>query len=403
MTTPNPHETPTFDFDLPLERRGTGSYKWDPAPEGVIPLWVADMDFRTAPSVIEALHARVEHGVFGYERVPAEWYDALRGWFRRRHHWDFPREWVLNTTGVVPAISAVIKAFTTPGDGVALLTPVYNCFYSSIRNNACRAVEIPLVNAPEGWRIDFEALEEALLPEDVKVLLFCSPHNPVGRVWTKEELETVATIARRTGVMLVSDEIHGEFIFSEHPYIPMGKVRSADLRRTVVFTSPTKTFNLAGAGIAAIIAADPDVRAKVDRALNVNECCDVNVFGVSADVAAWNAGAPWLDALLKYLRGNIDAARSLLETELPGAGISPLEGTYLMWVDLRSALPKGLTVERLAVRLKREHGVWVAAGTDYGAAGEGFVRINLASRRELLLEGLRRFAWGVRAVANETQ
>lgn len=197
-----------FNFDEPTERRGTGSYKWESADADVIPLWVADMDFRTAPCIIEALSDRVRHGVFGYEKVPDAWYEALQGWFARRHGWQIRREEVLCTTGVVPAVSAVIKAFTRPGDGVALMTPAYNCFFSSIRNNGCFAAETSLLMGDAGWTIDFAALEKTLADPRVKVLLFCSPHNPVSRVWTADEIRRTAQIAHQAGVLFVCDEIH---------------------------------------------------------------------------------------------------------------------------------------------------------------------------------------------------
>lgn len=353
-----------FNFDEPTERRGTGSYKWDSADADVIPLWVADMDFRTTPCIIEALSDRVRHGVFGYEKVPDAWYEALQGWFARRHGWQIRREEVLCTTGVVPAVSAVIKAFTRPGDGVALMTPAYNCFFSSIRNNGCFAAETALLMGDAGWTIDFAALEKTLADPRVKVLLFCSPHNPVGRVWTADEIRRTAQIAHQAGVLFVCDEIHGEFVFGGSRYLPAAAVEGVDPLRTVILTSPTKTFNLAGAGIAAIIAADPKVRAKIDRAVNDNECCDVNVFGVAADIAAWNQGEEWL------------------------------EGTYLLWADMRPMLGADLDTDAFCESLKTHEKVWAAAGSHYGRDGEGFVRINIAAQRALLLEGLTRLAAG---------
>ena len=363
-----------FNFDEPTERRGTGSYKWDSADADVIPLWVADMDFRTAPCIIEALGDRVRHGVFGYEKVPDAWYEALQGWFARRHGWEIRREAVLCTTGVVPAVSAVIKAFTRPGDGVALLTPASNCFFSSIRNNGCFAAETA--------------------DPRVKVLLFCSPHNPAGRVWTADEIRRTAQIAHQAGVLFVCDEIHGEFVFGGSRYLPAASVEGVDPLRTVILTSPTKTFNLAGAGIAAIIAADPKIRAKIDRAVNDNECCDVNVFGVAADIAAWNQGEAWLEALLSYLQGNLEAAQAFFAEKLPLCRLSKLEGTYLLWADMRPMLGADLDTGALCESLKKHEKVWAAAGSHYGRDGEGFVRINIATQRALLLEGLTRLAAG---------
>ena len=383
-----------FNFDEPTERRDTGSYKWDSADADVIPLWVADMDFRTAPCIIDALSDRVRHGVFGYEKVPDAWYEALQGWFARRHGWQIRREEVLCTTGVVPAVSAVIKAFTRPGDGVALMTPAYNCFFSSIRNNGCFAAETALLMGNAGWTIDFAALEKTLADPRVKVFLFCSPHNPVGRVWTADEIRRTAQIAHQAGVLFVCDEIHGEFVFGGSRYLPAAQVEGVDPLRTVILTSPTKTFNLAGAGIAAIIAADPKVRAKIDRAVNDNECCDVNVFGVAADIAAWNQGEAWLEALLYYLQGNLDAAQAFFAEKLPLCRLSKLEGTYLLWADMRPMLGADLDTDAFCESLKTHEKVWAAAGSHYGRDGEGFVRINIATQRALLLEGLTRLAAG---------
>ena len=384
-----------FNFDAAVERRGTGCCKWDAAQAGVIPLWVADMDFRTAPAVIEALHERVDHGVYGYELVPDAWYEALSDWFERRHGWKIPKEEVLYTTGVVPACSAVIKAFTQPGDGVALLTPAYNCFFSSIRNNGCFAAEVPLVLEDE-WRIDFEKLAQTLADPKVKVLLFCSPHNPVGRVWTADEIRRTAEIAQNAGVLFVSDEIHGEFVLGEKPYIPSVKVEGVNPLRTVTFTSPTKTFNLAGAGVAAIIAADPKVRAKIDRAINDNECCDVNVFGVTADIAAWTKGEPWLEALLEYLKGNLAELEKFFAEELPAARVSKLEGTYLVWADMRPILGQNVDIKAFCESVRAEEKVWVCEGTKYGRDGEGWIRINIACPKAQLMEGLARLAAGVK-------
>ena len=383
-----------FNFDEPTERRGTGSYKWDSADADVIPLWVADMDFRTAPCIIEALSDRVRHGVFGYEKVPDAWYEALERWFARRHGWQIRLEEVLCTTGVVPAVSAVIKAFTRPGDGVALMTPAYNCFFSSIRNNGCFAAETALLMGDACWTIDFAALEKTLADPRVKVLLFCSPHNPVGRVWTADEIRRTAQIAHQAGVLFVCDEIHGEFVFGGSRYLPAAQVEGVDPLRTVILTSPTKTFNLAGAGIAAIIAADPKVRAKIDRAINDNECCDVNVFGVAADIAAWNQGEEWLEALLSYLQGNLAAAQAFFAEKLPLCRLSKLEGTYLLWADMRPMLGADLDTDAFCESLKTHEKVWAAAGSHYGRDGEGFVRINIATQRALLLEGLTRLAAG---------
>ena len=382
-----------FDHSAP-DRRGTASYKWDSAPgEDVIPLWVADMDFRTAPLVIEALRRRVDHGVFGYVKVPDEYYEALTRWFASRHGWNFTREEVIYTSGVVPAISAIIKALCNPGDGVAVQTPVYNCFFSSIRNNGCRLVDNALLrkDLSDGcftYNIDFDNLEKLVAAPDCKVLLLCNPHNPAGRCWRADELRRVAEICTRCGTTVVSDEIHCELTMPGYSFVPFATV--AGDCRYVVCNSPSKAFNTAGLQIANIICPSAPMREAIDRAININEVCDVNPFGVAGLIASYNEGEPWLNELREYLHGNYRAFRSFMDSELPLLPYSRLEATYLAWVDVR---PTGKTGEEIEHELIGKHGVWVNAGGMYGC--DDYIRINLACPRERLLEGLRRMAGGL--------
>ncbi len=374
-----------FDFDSRIDRRGTMSYKWDGEPDrDVIPMWVADMDFRTAPCIVDALRKRVDHGVFGYTRVPDEYYDALINWFDRQHHWRINRSDVIYTSGVVPAISATIKALCRPGEKVLVQTPVYNCFFSSIRNNGCLPAEAPLTYSPtDGYRIDFEKLETTAADPAVTMMLVCNPHNPGGRVWTREELEKVAAICRRNHVRIVSDEIHCELTFDGHRYTPMATVAP----EAIVFVSPSKSFNTAGLQIANIIAPGDEVRAAIDKAININEVCDVNPFGVTALIAAYNEGEPWLEALKRYLWENYLTVRDFLRERLPALSMPKLEGTYLLWIDIRQL---GLTSEQAADIVMRRGHLHINPGTMYGSAGEGFIRLNIACPRSTLLEGLRR-------------
>ncbi|WP_303644611.1 MalY/PatB family protein, partial [Bacteroides caecimuris] len=269
-----------YNFDEIIPRRGTNSYKWDSAGDAdILPMWVADMDFRTAPPVVEALRKRVEHGIFGYVRVPDAYYAAVTNWFARRHDWQIEKEWIIYTTGVVPALSAVIKALTAPGDKVMVQTPVYNCFFSSIRNNGCGMIANPLIYRNGTYQIDFADLEQKAAAPNVKVLLLCNPHNPAGRVWTKQELTRIGDICIRNNVWVIADEIHCELVFPGHTYIPFASISHEFLMHSVTCTSPSKAFNLAGLQIANIISADTDMRMKIDKAINVNEVCDVNPFG----------------------------------------------------------------------------------------------------------------------------
>lgn len=378
-----------YDFDKVISRRGTDSYKWDSAEsEHVLPMWVADMDFHTAPAIVDALRLRVEHGIFGYTRVPDSYYDAVTGWFMRRHGWKMNREWIIYTSGVVPAVSAVIKALTVPGDKVLVQTPVYNCFFSSIRNNGCKIVSSPLVFAGNTYTIDYEDLECKAADPKVKVMLLCNPHNPAGRVWKCEELVRIGEICIRHGVTVVSDEIHCELVFPGHRYTPFASISEDFLRHSATCLSPSKAFNIAGLQIANIVCADADRRAKIERAINDNEVCDVNPFGVIATQAAYNGGEEWLNQLIEYLYSNYLYMREFCREHLPEFPVTILEGTYLVWMDCRKLC---ISSEELERRLFAEAGLWLNAGTMYGAEGEGFMRWNIACPRTTLTEGLKCF------------
>lgn len=379
----------TFDFDTVINRRGTNSYKWDIVKEeDVIPLWVADMDFKTAPAILEALKKRVEHGVFGYTLVPDSYYEAIINWFARRHNWQIDRSWIIYTTGVVPAVSCAIKALTLPGEKVLIQTPDYNCFFSSIKNNGCEVAENELVRRGDSYEVDFEDFERQCADEKTTVFLLCNPHNPAGRVWTKEELERMNDICLTHGVRVISDEIHCELVMPGHRFTPFAAISDACRDNSVVLNSPTKAFNIAGLQIANIICADPAMRRRIDRAVNINEVCDVNPFGVVALQAAYNESEEWLDSLNHYIWGNYLALKEFIAKELPRLEVARLEGTYLAWVDIKAT---GLTSDEAYGKLMKEGRVYVNSGTMYGRrAGEGYLRINLACPRATLLEGMKR-------------
>lgn len=383
-----------YDFDKTIDRRATNSYKWDSAPEGVLPMWVADMDFRTAPAIIDALQKRVAHGIFGYTRVPDAYYDAVTSWFSRRHGWDIDREWIIYTSGVVPAVSAVIKALTVPGDKVIVQTPVYNCFFSSIRNNGCEIVSNPLRRTADTYEMDFDALERCAADPHAKVMLLCNPHNPAGRVWTPDELTRLGNICLRNGVTVVSDEIHCELVYQGFKYTPFASLSDAFLHRSVTCVSPSKAFNIAGLQIANIVAFDNDLRSRIDKAININEVCDVNPFGVAATIAAYNEGEEWLNQLVDYLHGNYEAMVEFCQRELPEFPITRLEGTYLVWMDCSSL---GMPSDALEHALLDDARLWLNAGTMYGAEGEGYMRWNIACPRSVMLDGLNRFLNFVRS------
>lgn len=378
-----------YNFDEMISRRNTNCIKWDASADSeMLPMWVADMDFRTAPAIVEALQKRVAHGIFGYTRVPDEYYQAVISWLDRRHGLKTKKDWCIYTSGVVPAISAIIKAMTEPGDKVILQTPVYNCFFSSVRNNGCEILSNPLIYAGQTYRMDYEDLERKAADPRAKVLVLCNPHNPAGRVWTHEELVRLGEICIRHNVLVISDEIHCELVYPGHKHLPFASISEEFLKHSVTCISPSKAFNIAGLQIANIIAPDDEIRRKIDRAINVNEVCDVNPFGVIATIAAYNEGEEWLDQLVGYIGENYKFMKDFCAVNLPEFPLAVLEGTYLAWMDC-SALH--IPSEELGVRLQKEAKLWLNAGAIYGKDGDNFMRWNLACPRERVADGLNRF------------
>lgn len=377
-----------FNFDTPVNRRHTGSLKWDTIPADVLPLWVADMDFPVAPAIQRALVDRVSHGIFGYANVDHTYYDAIISWFGRRHDWSIQREWIRYTTGVVPAISCCLKALTLPGERVLVQTPVYNCFFSSIRNQGCDIVENELVRHDDTYIIDWDDFELKCADEKVTVFLLCNPHNPAGRVWTAEELGRMGQICRRHGVRVISDEIHCELVMPGYTYTPFAAVNDTNLNNSVTLNSPSKSFNIAGLQIANIVCPDADVRRRVDRVINIYEVCDVNPFGPIALKAAYNESERWLDELIPYIHGNYQFLKSYLAEHLPSVDVVRLEGTYLAWVSIRSL---GINGDEAARLLLKDGKVFLCSGMLYGKrAGRDYLRVNLACPRDLLREAMSR-------------
>lgn len=379
----------TYDFDKVISRKGTNSCKWDSIEsDNLLPMWVADMDFQTAPAIIEALQRRVSHGIFGYTHVPDAYYQAVISWFKRRHGLTIEKDWIIYTSGVVPALSAIIKALTSPGDQVLIQTPVYNCFFSSIRNNGCEIVTSPLIRKDHTYYMDFDDLEKKVANEKLKLMILCNPHNPAGRVWTIEELTRLGEICLRHQVTVIADEIHCELVYPPKAYIPFASISDEFCRHSISCLSPSKAFNIAGLQIANIVSADEDLRKRIDRAININEVCDVNPFGVEATIAAYNEGEEWLNQLLEYLKGNYDSMCQYCAKCLPDYPLTRLEGTYLVWMDCTNT---HLTSAELDKRLKTDAGLWLNPGDMYGKEGEGFMRWNIACPRSVMLDGLERF------------
>lgn len=405
-----------YNFDEMIDRRGSGSYKWDGIDrKDILPMWVADMDFRAADPIMYALRKRVEHGVFGYTRVPDTYYRSIIDWFGTRHGLKIEKDWIIYVPGVVPALSAIIKAFTCPGDKVLIQTPVYNCFFSSIRNNGCEFAANTLILGTAGadadaavpgtpdagahtgrYIIDFDDLERKAADPAVKLMLLCNPHNPAGRVWTREELTRIGEICLRHNVIVVADEIHCELVLGGHRYTPFASISEEFRHNCVTCISPSKAFNIAGLQIANIVASDPEKRAKIDRAVNINEICDVNPFGVNALIAAYDEGGEWLEQLLEYINGNWQYMKEFCAKNLPDFPLVELEGTYLAWMDCRKL---GMPSMQLEEDLIEKTGLWLNAGAMYGEDGEGFMRWNLACPRARVIDGLDRFLKYVSAAA----
>ncbi len=372
-----------------IDRSGSDCYKWDSdEAKGTLPLWVADMDFRAAQPIIDAMQRRLDHGVFGYSIVPQANYDAVASWFSRRHGWSgISRDNLLYTTAVVPAIAAIFRALQTRKNNceplrVLTFTPAYNCFFACIENMGCTLVPSPLVVRDNRYGIDWDDLEQKA--SDADVFLLCNPHNPTGRVWSRDELEHMADIMRRKHLFVLSDEIHCEFAFPGHAYTPFATLAHDDADYCVCM-SASKAFNIAGLLCATIFVPNPELHEQINHALEVHEVNGLNPFGLVAQVAAYNECADWLDDLNGYIYANFCFLRDFLDGHLPMLKLHETEGTYLAWVNI-SAL--GMTSRHFCEQLARNARVLLNPSEMYG--GEGYVRINLATSREVLAEALQR-------------
>lgn len=380
-----------LDFDRIIDRRNTKSIKYDLAakrgmPEDILPLWVADMDFQVSSYIQEALIRQTEHGIFGYSDVGEEYFEIVKGWMKRRHGWDVEADWLVKTPGVVFALSLAVKAFTEPGDGVLIQQPVYGPFKEVVEVNGRRTVSNTLVYKEHKYFMDFQDFEEKIVKEKIKLFILCNPHNPVGRVWTKEELMRVGDICRKHHVIVVSDEIHGDFAFKGKHHV------FADLKKeygefTVTCTAPSKTFNLAGLQLSNIFISNPDLRKAFCRQLHITTYSEINVMGLVACEAAYKDGDEWYQAMMKYVEGNIAFTKEYVEKNIPGVTMAEHEGTYLVWLDFRQL---GMSREELEEVIVHKAGLWLNDGAIFGESGAGFQRVNVACPRKILEEALER-------------
>lgn len=382
-----------YDFDTTVNRRGTASLKWD-VEEHELPMWVADMDFQTAPEIREALEKRVAHGVFGYTVILDAWNQAYVNWWKRRHHFSVQPEWLVFCTGVVPAISSAVRKLTTPGENVLIQTPVYNIFFNSIVNNGRNVLESPLVYDGQAYQIDFVQLEKDLANPQTTLMVLCNPHNPVGKIWDKETLEKIGNLCEKYHVTVLSDEIHCDLTAVGKEYVPFAAVSETCKKISVSLWAPTKTFNIAGLQTAAIMAADSTLRHKMWRALNTDEVAEPNAFAIDAAIAAFTKGEAWLDALREYIDENKQMVKQYLEKELPQISVVSLDVTYLLWLDCHEITEDSV---KLATFIREKTGLYLSEGAEYGGDGRYFLRLNVACPKERLKEGLKRLKEGILA------
>lgn len=382
-----------YDFDKVIDRRGTGSLKWD-VPENELPMWVADMDFQTAPCIREALAARVEHGIFGYSIIPDEWADAYVNWWGSRHGFAIDREWLVFCTGVIPAISTAVRKLTTPAENVVVQTPVYNIFFNSIYNNGRNILVSPLKYDGEGYTMDFDDLEAKLADPQTSLMILCNPQNPAGKIWDKATLAHVGELCAKYGVTVISDEIHCDLTDPGKEYVPFATASDTCRDISVTCIAPTKTFNIAGIQTAAIVVPNKFLRHKMWRGLNTDEVAEPNVFAVDAAIAAFTNGGEWLDSLRQYLYENKQYVRKFVSENIPDMKVVYSEATYLLWLDCSKITDNA---KQLSAFIRKNTGLYMSPGLSYGKNGKAFIRLNIACPRSTVEEGMKRLAEGVSA------
>ncbi len=381
----------SYDFETVTDRRGTDSTKWQ-VKENELPMWVADMDFKTAPEIIDAMRVRLEHGIFGYGEITPEWYDAYTGWWKNRYGFEMDPKWLVFCTGVIPAISSIVRKLTTPGENVVIQTPVYNIFFNSILNNGRVALESPLKYDDGNYSMDFEDLEKKFAMGQTTLMLLCNPQNPSGNIWDRQTLAKVGELAKKHHVTVVSDEIHCDITRPGMAYVPFASVSDSCREVSITCIAPTKTFNLAGLHTAAVSVPDPDLRHKVWRALNTDEVAEPCSFAVPSAVAAYKKGESWLTGLREYVFENRRFAGDYISENIPGAFAVKGDATYLLWIDI-SAISSDS--RKTAAMIRSKTGLFITGGAVFGTGGEGFLRMNIACPRSVLSEGLSRLKAGL--------
>ena len=384
-----------YDFDKIIDRKNTNCYKWDTTKDGVLPMWVADMDFEVASKIVESIIKKASHGVFGYTMIPNEYYNAELNWWKKRFNFEIKKEYILPTTGVIPSLSSIIQTFCKAGDNILIQSPVYHYFNISIKNNNCNVITNKLIFENNSYKIDFEDFEEKLKNENIKLFILCNPHNPVGRVWSKEELEKMGKLCLKYKVLVISDEIHRDLVFKNFSFTPFASICEEFLQNSVTCTSATKTFNLAGLKASNIVVANKDLRAKLNATLSKNEINSLNVFGIDSLITAYENCEDWIDELLIYLENNKDYLIEYLKNSIPELKVVISEATYLLWIDI-SSLKIGST--KFAKKLEELAKLRVISGVTFGEDGDNFIRVNIACPLTTLKDGLQRLKKGVEEI-----
>ncbi len=377
----------SFDFDTVTDRRGTGSLKWD-VGDGELPMWVADMDFPTAPCVREAVEKRVAHGVFGYSVIPDGWYEAYARWWFKYHNLEMEKDRLIFTTGVIPALSTAVRKFTTPAEKIVIQTPVYNIFFNSIINNGRRVLENRLEYKDGEYFMDFDDLEKKLSDPLTTMMILCNPHNPIGKIWNAETLKRVGELCAKHHVLVFSDEIHCDIVAPGSEYVPFACASEECRRNSITAVAPTKCFNIAGINTAAVYVPEEGLCNRMNRALNTDEVAEPNAFAMDATLAAFSdEGHEWLEALNAYIDGNKNLVYEFIENELPKVKAVKQDATYLMWLDMSNYTEDS---KKLQAEIRSRTGLYLSPGSVFGKGGERFLRMNVACPRTLLWDGLER-------------
>ena len=379
-----------YDFDKIIDRRGTDSFKWDIA-ENELPMWVADMDFAAAPEIVEAFAERLKHPVFGYGKLPDEWYEAYISWWKKRHHFEMRKDSLIFCSGVVPGITSVIRHFTVPGDNIVMLTPTYNHFYNCIEGNGRKVLEVEMDYDGQAYSIDFEKLENALKNSSANIMIISNPQNPTGNVWNKDDLERIGELCWKYGIVVISDEIHCDIMTPGIEYMPFASVSDICRNNSITFIAPTKAFNLAGLQTAAAYAENCNLKNKLEKAIKKDEISMPNSFASTAAIAAFTKGEAWLNELNEYIYQNKLIVKEYLKTEIPQIKLVWGDGTYLLWLDCSSV---NMDSKRLAAEIRKTTGLYLMAGSHYGKGGKNFLRMNIACPKLMLFDGLERLKNG---------